>query len=467
MAGLDWNDYYVEKGKEATKAAIDDQLKAANDTQAKSRPDDADDDLLNPPPKMAKEGYHGILLDIVKTACKTSEASPVAVAANFLITFSAMIGRVSFQHIGDGTCHTRPFFLLVGRTGKARKGTSEFTVRRIFNEVELLIEDQYPRMQRHDGGLSTGEGLGYAIRDKVDDNDAEGTDDKRFLTIEAEFAGMMAAASREKNTLSATIRTAWDGKDIAPLVKNAKWRASNPHICIMGHITADELINRWQDVDAQSGFLNRFVILHIVRAKLCALPHPTPAQDIERLAGLVAETVRFAIGDDVLASNTREIRMTHDAISLWCAEYPALTAEAPGIVGAMLVRVEIYCRMLAMIFALLDQSSVIEPQHIRAALAWVNYWKASVGYIFQTLSAKAEAGRLNDASTEVLEFIRANPKCSRTAITTGFKNKLSSTEITKSLNHLLDAAPPLIRQQQLPRSDGKPGKGMSIFWVVS
>jgi hypothetical protein len=423
-----------------------------------------DEALLNPPPILAKEGYHGMLLEVVKVACRTSEASPVAVAANFLATFSAMVGRIAFQHIGDGTCHARPFFLLVGRTGKARKGTSEFTVRKIFAAVEQALSNDYPAMKRHEGGLSTGEGLGWAIRDKTDDDEG-GTDDKRTLVIEAEFAGAMAAAAREKNTLSATIRTCWDGKDIAPLVKNASWCASAPHICIIGHITAPELIAKMSDVDAQSGFLNRFVILHIVRAKLVALPQPTPAADIERLAGMVAEAVRFAIGDNPTANNSKEIRMSHEAITLWCAEYPMLTAEQPGIAGALLVRVEIYCRMFAMIFALLDRSAIIEPAHIRAALAWVNYWKASVGYIFQTLSAKAEAERLNDASAEVLEFIRANPRCPRTAITSAFRHKLTGPQITAALNHLLNAAPPLIYQQQLPRADGKPGKGSVVFWA--
>lgn len=462
--GADWNDVHVSQGLPAAKVVIDDALAAANDQPA-AMPADAADDLLNPPPKMAKEAYHGILLDVVKTACHTSEASPVAVAANFLATFSAMVGRVAFQHIGDGTCHARPFFLLVGRTGKARKGTAEFTVRRIFNAVEQLTDDEYPRMKRHEGGLSTGEGLGWAIRDKIDEEDVGGTDDKRFFAVEAEFAGAMAAASREKNNLSATIRTCWDGKDIAPLTKNATWCASKPHVCITGHITAPELIDRMSDVDAQSGFLNRFVILHIVRAKLVPMPRPTPESDIEHLAAMVAESLRFAIGDDYTATNSREIRMSHDAITLWCAEYPALTAEQAGIAGALLVRVEIYCRMFAMIFALLDKSSQIETQHIRAALAWINYWKDSVAYIFQTLSAKAEAERLDAASSEVLEFVKANPRCPRAAITTAFRNKFTGPQITAALNHLLNAAPPLINQQQLPRADGKPGKGSVVFWV--
>jgi len=465
----DWNDVHVAKGLPAAKALIEGQLATAND-MVPPMPSEADkndkDDLLNPPPTLAKEAYHGILYDVVKVACRTSEASPVAVAANFLATFSAMVGRGPFQHIGDGVCHARPFILLVGRTGKARKGTSEFTVRRIFDAVEQITVDDYPRMKRHEGGLSTGEGLGWAIRDKMDDDDTGGTEDKRMLVVEAEFAGAMAAASREKNTLSATIRTCWDGKDISPLVKNAVWCASKPHVVTVGHITASELIDRMTDVDAQSGFLNRFVILHIVRAKLVPLPKPTPKEDIEHLASQVAESVRLAIGVSLTATNSKWMAHTQAADTLWTAEYPALTAEQPGITGSLLVRVEIYCRMFAMIFALLDRSSVIEPQHIRAALAWVNYWRDSVSYIFQTLSAKAEAERLDDNAAEVLEFIRTNPGCTKTVITTGFRNKLTGVQITGVLNHLMNAAPPLIRQKSVPRSDGKPGKGSTVFWVM-
>ena len=97
----DWNDLHVEEGLQVAQAEVERQLATASPLN--NAPPDFDDDLLNPPPIMAREAYHGILFDVVKVACKTSEASPVAVAANFLATFSAMVGRVTFQHIGDGT----------------------------------------------------------------------------------------------------------------------------------------------------------------------------------------------------------------------------------------------------------------------------------------------------------------------------------------------------------------------------
>jgi tRNA splicing ligase len=122
--------------------------------------------------------------------------------------------------------------------------------------------------------------------------------------------------------------------------------------------------------------------------------------------------------------------------------------------------------MLAMVFALLDQSAVMEPQHIKAALAWINYWKDSVNYIFGTLAARAETNKMNETAKGVYEFITKNSGCTRTDLTKFFKHKLNSAELTSALNHLMNAAPPLVKQEMKPRADGKPGKGTIVFWKV-
>jgi len=478
---VDFNDNHIEHGLEQTKAAIIDpamQFFDSGQDKNTSFTDDedveADNDLLNLPPELAEAGFHGVLKEACAISTRYSEASSVAIAANIIATFSAMIGRVAYQSIGDGICHARPFFILAGRTGKARKGTSEYTPYRIFDEVENMLGKDHPKLNRHNGGLSTGEGLGWAIRDPIITTDKEGVEsvtdegvsDKRLYVTEAEFAGAMASASREKNNLSATIRTVWDGRSISPLVKNAKWCASDPHVVISAHITAAELIDKMSDVDAQSGFMNRFIILHIVRPKLVPLPKRTPHEDIQRVAIQIAEAVDFATSEAGNENNSLEIKLSPEAAKYWCGQYKELTKELNGLPGNLLVRTEIYCRMLAMIFALLDCSKVIEPQHIKASLAWINYWKDSVIYIFGTLAAKAESNKLNESAKSVYEFIAKNSGCTRTDLTKFFRGKILSPEMTGVLNHLMNAAPPLIRQETRLRTDGKPGKGTILFWKV-
>ena len=164
-------------------------------------------------------------------------------------------------------------------------------------------------------------------------------------------------------------------------------------------------------------------------------------------------------------NNLVEVKLADAAMGLWRIEYDKLTDEEDGIAGALLVRTEIYARMLAMIFALLDKSATVEPVHIKAALAWVNYWRDSVRYIFATLAEKAATARLNESSQEVLAFIRKNPKCYKHAITNEFKNRMSADVITAALNHLMNAAPPLVYQKTVPRADGKGGRQPVIFWA--
>ncbi len=124
---IDFNDYLVKHGIKQTTEAVVPLVKQYfddNPTQEEQEAEEANK-LLNPPPVLKEIGYHGILAEICTISTRYSEASPVAIAANVIATFSAMIGRNAFQNIGDGICHARPFILLTGRTAKARKGTSE------------------------------------------------------------------------------------------------------------------------------------------------------------------------------------------------------------------------------------------------------------------------------------------------------------------------------------------------------
>ena len=216
-----------------------------------------------------------------------------------------------------------------------------------------------------------------------------------------------------------------------------------------------------------AGFLNRYVILHIVRPKLVALPRRTTADEIDRIASQVADIVRFASGGDVTGINGLEITLSGEAARFWCERYPNLTAEYEGIAGALLVRTEMYARMLSMIFALLDKSTVVEVIHIKAALAWVRYWRDSVQYIFATMAAKAAAEQLHEDAANVLIFIKQNPGCSRTDLTTFFKNKTSASQITECLNHLMNAAPPLVRYESLKRPGNTKGRGKTTYYVMN
>ena len=106
-------------------------------------------------------------------------------------------------------------------------------------------------------GLSSGEGLKWAVRDAVEAHEPlkdrgrivgfqpvirdHGVADKRLLVIESEFAQALKVMEREGNTLSPTLRQAWDSGNLRTLTKNDPVVATDAHVSILGHITREEL----------------------------------------------------------------------------------------------------------------------------------------------------------------------------------------------------------------------------------
>ncbi|MEW5789524.1 MAG: hypothetical protein AB1899_16895 [Pseudomonadota bacterium] len=415
------------------------------------------------PPVMAPEGFQPLLLEIVTAATATSEAHPVAVAFNAMAMFSCMIGRGPHQWIGDTAIHARPFGLIVGKSGKARKDTAKHTVTRVFKAADELLRQRFKtgdRLRIHAGGLSSGEGLVYAIRDAREGEDGKdgdpGVKDKRLLVVESEFASVLALIKREGSVLSAMLRILFDGGHLEPLSKSgqkAGERASWPHVVNIGHITAFELREKATENDAANGLLNRYIILFVYRPKLVPLPEPTPEATIRHLAERVADAIEAATGGDYHARDRQEIRLGDDARELWIEQYPQLSRDRDGKGGSLMARAEVYARMLAMIFCLMDGRREIEPCDLRAALAWVDYWRQSVDYIFRMGD---DYGELDPFTTRVFELIRAEPGITAEKLRDRFNRNEPAKKIKSALEVLLSMAPPLIEARKKTDTGGRP-----------
>lgn len=413
------------------------------------------------PPRMAEAGFPPLMRDIVEVACESSEAHRVAVAANFLAYFCAMMGRSVYQRIGDAVIHCRPFPLIVGKSGKARKGTAEATVHEIFKHVEPLINKVNGRddfLQIHNGSLSTGEGIAMQIRDASEpDEKGKGGDpgctDKRLLAIESEFDNVFSHLRRDNNTLSATIRNLFDGRDLKTLTKNNPIKASLPHVCIMGHITGHELRLKSTENDVANGLLNRFMILYVYREKLVPLPRRTPPAIIERLAQRVADALLAATGGDLLGNNLHEVTFSDAASELWEKQYRTISRDRDGKGGSLLARSEMYVRMLAMAFAAMDGRHVIEPKDLEAGIAWLDYWNASVTYIYNCLD---DEGGLDPFVDEVRKVIKAQPGISLNTLQAHWQHK-RMRQVNKALEVLLNLAPPFVEERKVS-TPGRPAR---------
>lgn len=105
-------------------------------------------------PAIHEAAFHGLAGEFVKALEPHTESDPVAVLIHVLVFFGGAVGRGPYLMV-DGSRHgTNEFAVIVGASGKARKGTAEARTKETF-----LLADPEFMAERVKGGLSSGEGL--------------------------------------------------------------------------------------------------------------------------------------------------------------------------------------------------------------------------------------------------------------------------------------------------------------------
>jgi hypothetical protein len=407
-----------------------------------------------PWPVMDPAAYYGLPGDIVRAIEPHSEADPVAILAQFLTACGNSVARGPYYQV-EGDRHAANLYgVLVGETAKGRKGTSWGRVRQI-----MEFADPEWTLDRVHSGLSSGEGLIWAVRDPtrgmvpsgkgkdrqmVEEIIDHGVPDKRLMVLEPEFAGALAVMERQGNILSRIIRDAWDRGSLATLTKNSPARATGAHLSIFGHITADELRERLDRISMLNGYANRFLWLLVRRGRV--LP----------FGGALDEGVLRALGERVAtainaARRVSRVSMTKAAREDWVLVYPTLSEGRPGLLGAILARAEAQVVRLAMLYALLDGRPDIDIEHLRAALAVWEFVESSARYIWgDTLG--------DPIADESLRALRqaGDDGMSRTDIRDLFGRHRGADQIGRALGVLAERG--LARRVMRSSTGGRPGE---------
>ena len=133
---------------------------------------------------------------------------------------------------------------------------------------------------------------------------------------------------------------------------------------------------------------------------------------------------------------------------MWRTIYTALSAELPGLLGAVCSRSEAIVMRMATLLAVTDCSSVITCAHLKAALAIWDYCAASAKFIFgNTLG--------NPVAEKVLAALKQAGEAglSRTALHENFNGHLDKDELDGALKDLHSQG--LARFEKVPTS-GRP-----------
>ncbi len=409
-------------------------------------------DDARPWPTLRPAALYGLAGEFVRLVEPHSEADPVAVLAQFLIGAGNAIGRGPCFVVEATRHRLNEFAVLVGATSRSRKGTSRGHVERILSSV-----DKEWSAHRILSGLSSGEGLIWAVRDPIEKRnpikkggrtvDYEtviedvGVADKRLLVIEEEFARVLKVAARDGNTLSPTIRCAWDKGKLQILTKNTPASATDAHISIIGHITVDELRRSLSNTESANGFANRFLWLCVRRSK--RLPEGGAIDRVD-----FAPLLRRLICAIEFARNTGELTRDEEARAVWREFYNDLPDEAGGLGAAITARAEAHVTRLSCLYALLDSSPVVTANHLHAALALWQYADDSARCIF--------GDSLGDpVADEILRGLRASP------------NGMTRTEISGLLGRnviaaRISSALVLLKQRRLAYFNLQPCGGRTI-----
>lgn len=365
-------------------------------------------------PTLAPEALCGLAGKIVNAIDLYTEADRVSVLVQILAAFGNLVGpgphfRVEFtQH------PPRLFGVLVGDTSKARKGQSWSTPKHVLTGVDPTWAT------RITSGLSSGEGLIYAVRDADAVQSDPGEMDKRLFVLEEEFAQPLKVMRREGNILSVTIREAWDHGDLQPMTKNNRIKATGAHISIVGHITRDELLRLLNETEQGNGFANRFLWVRVRRSKIIPNPTGAPGELLVDVARQLTEALNFT-------KSLGEMKRDAEAEALWVKIYPELSEGKPGLLGAILNRAEAQVMRLALVYALLDSSPEILPSHLKAGLALWDYSEASVRLVF--------GDRLGDPTADrIMSELRRRGELDETAIRDLFNRNLPGQEIDRALD---------------------------------
>lgn len=341
------------------------------------------------PAPLDPAALHGLPGDVVRLLGPHTEGDPAAILVQFLAAFGSAVGRGPFFPVGGDHHHSNLYVMVVGETGKSRKGSGRSAA---MLPVERADAAWAEKCQHH--GVSTGEGIIHHVSDPKSDDAPP--PDKRLLLVETEFARVLQAAARQGAILSMVLRQGWDGQPLETLTKTSPERAVGAHLSLIAHVTPADLREYLADTDVLNGFLNRFVVVASKRARLLHDGGELPAAHVSRLTARTHDALERSTG-------IKKMRRDDDASKLWREIYGPLT-EGPGRIGAFGAatgRADAQVLRLSIVYALTDGSEIITEAHLRAALALWAYSEATALWVFGVRTGSNDADRFLYALRQV------------------------------------------------------------------
>jgi Protein of unknown function (DUF3987)/Bifunctional DNA primase/polymerase, N-terminal len=331
------------------------------------------------PDPISQDAYYGLAGRHLRNIEANSEAHPAGILGLFLSAFGSIIGTSAYMRVEDNLHYPMVNVIVTGRSSRSRKDTSMGRALR-----PLKAADPIWGNSRIKQGFSSGEAV-VAYFEKLHRANMP----PRLFVTDTEFKTTLTICGREGNTLSEMFRHMFNGDPMEVNVKNSKETISVPRSCgtSAGLITRTELLDVLKESEKASGFVNRYMMLLVHRVRKISRPARMmdPAMIAEREA-IVHELQSVLKWIESKKDEVEPLDYTHGLKMSWSLEAGEMWDVFYNGLGdddaEYLTRAEVFVMRLSMIYALLDKAAVMQPVHLKAALAVWAYAKQSAKLIF-------------------------------------------------------------------------------------
>ena len=390
-------------------------------------------------PGLHRAALHGPLGEVLARLAPTTEAHPAGILLQLLALFGAMIGDGPHVVIGGSRHPARIWPLICGPTGSGRKGESLAQAKKFVSSLGSFSSSFVEHCLAQ--GMSSGEGLIAHFQPPAGKDEAPDPDGRLAVT-EVEFGRTLAASKRDGSTLGPVLRTLWEEDSAQVMTRAEPLKVSGIHLVVIAHITPRELRMKLSDADVAGGTVNRFLPILVKQPKL--LYEETEEPETSDLTAKLGERIRHAPH-----ASAHRYRRTAAAQTFWEQIYRVLSeADMDGPLGEIIARAPAYVLRIALLYAVLDGTDDIEPEHLKAGLAVVKYSVDSARSIFGDHAGSDET-KLTDALREA-----GDDGLTRAQISKLFSRNKTSEQLNLLINDLYERG--YITSHQHNEGKGRP-----------
>lgn len=356
--------------------------------------EEPEEESVRPIPKFPEGAWVGLFWDYRDLVGNTTEASDTYHYASVCQVMGTTLGRRLFVY--HATRLFPNFYIcLVGRSGVTRKDTSWRRASDILHRLHSEQDKEDPVFDiLH--GLGSSEGL-------LDALSGEG---KVRLLVVAELLSLLAKAKQEAlSNIIPQLSELYDCPDrVNPKIRQRVVDCKKPFLSIIAGTTYSWLQKALTERDIYGGFANRW--MYIWGLPKGPLPNPLKVDQNKRnsLVAKVNDVRSWAGG----LQNGGELVISQEAGRLFDAYYRDYYARclAEGLIPTLIVRVQDFVWKLTSLYAAMDFSAEIKPQHLEPAILVGNYLEASVAEVFRTFSST----RGRKTEDKLLSFLHTQGK---------------------------------------------------------